>query len=151
MTRISTISLMIVSSCFREGARVIFRMLATWNQIPSHHHVNQYSKWPPMQCLYWDMYLVLWLMMVHTHIHKPINICNHRLISDFVLAVQVNKFSCHHHQIQCHWCMDRGRSLSGLAEQRYHVAFMLHPSMSNSIGSGIISNWCYSSKWPFGS
>ena len=48
---------MIVYSCFREGAWVIFRMLTTWNQIPS-HHFNQYSKWPPMQCYRCDMYLV---------------------------------------------------------------------------------------------
>ena len=88
MTRISTISLMIVYSCFREGAWVTFRMLTTWNQIPS-HHVNQYSKWPPIQCYRCDMFLVysIGLTMVHTHINKPINICNHRLISDFALAV----------------------------------------------------------------
>ena len=71
-TRISTISLMIVYICFREGAWVIFRMLTTWNQIPS-HHVNQYPKWPPMQCLYCDMYLVYRIddgTYTHTQTHQ---------------------------------------------------------------------------------
>ena len=69
MTTISTIALMIVYSCFREGAWVIFTMLTTWNQIPS-HHVNQYSKLPPMQCLYCDMYLAYnydWWWFIHTY------------------------------------------------------------------------------------
>ena len=129
MTRISTISLMIANSCFREGAGVIFRMLTTWNQIHS-HHVNQYSKWPSMQCYRCDMYLVYRIddgTYTVTHIKKTINICNHRLISDFVLAVQVNKFSCHH-QIQCHWCMDRYQQALNWIHQYPHQSLHQHPS-----------------------
>ena len=43
-------------------------------------------------------------------------------------SVQVNKFSCHHHQIQCHWCMDRYQQVLNWINQYPHQNLHQHAS-----------------------